>query len=243
MSDLWSALFKALDVKFMVASAYHPQSDGQSERTNQTVEIALRYFYLANLEADWSLFLSHLRATLNNSVNATTGKAPNKMLIKCRTNDPISLLNDLYATDLEQERSIHRRDAKDAIHFANVESKLRYDSNHKRLLMKEGDHAYLRLHDGYNVKGITRKLEQQRVGPFLIFERIGNLAYRLKFPSTWKIHDVVSVAQLKPADHLDDPYGRRTDDQPGPEPDEFVDTDAPTYETEALVDRRVRKYG
>ena len=44
MSDLWRAIFKALGTELLVSIAYYPQTDGQSERTNQTVEIALRYF-------------------------------------------------------------------------------------------------------------------------------------------------------------------------------------------------------
>jgi hypothetical protein len=43
LSDLWSALFKHLGVQLLYSTAYHPQTDGQSERTNQTVEAMLRF--------------------------------------------------------------------------------------------------------------------------------------------------------------------------------------------------------
>lgn len=72
LSELWTGVFSRLSVKFLRTTAWHPQSDGQSERTNQTVEIALRY-WLCGSETDWRQFLPALRAILNNSPNRSTG--------------------------------------------------------------------------------------------------------------------------------------------------------------------------
>ena len=47
LSELWAGLFHELGTKLLYAAAYHPQTDGQSERTNQTVESALRYYLYA----------------------------------------------------------------------------------------------------------------------------------------------------------------------------------------------------
>lgn len=44
LSELWTEIFKQLGVKLLYSTAYHPQTDGQSERTNQTVEIALQFY-------------------------------------------------------------------------------------------------------------------------------------------------------------------------------------------------------
>ena len=44
LSKFWMALFEKLGVKLLYSTAYHPQTDGSSERTNQTIEIALRFF-------------------------------------------------------------------------------------------------------------------------------------------------------------------------------------------------------
>ena len=61
----------------MVTTAYHPQSDGQSERTNQTIEIVLR-FWISEGNKDWPSFLTFLRASMNNSTNASTNMSPNE---------------------------------------------------------------------------------------------------------------------------------------------------------------------
>lgn len=67
--------------------------------------------------------------------------------------------------------------------------------------MKVGEWAMLRLHKGYSLPstvGITKKLTQQYVGPFLILERIGRLAYKLDITPDWRIYPVFSVVQLEP---------------------------------------------
>lgn len=52
MSELWQIIFQRLRTAILTSTAYHPQTDGQSKRTNQTVEIALRYFVTSNSDDD-----------------------------------------------------------------------------------------------------------------------------------------------------------------------------------------------
>ena len=47
LSDLWKSIFKALGIQLLYFTAYHPQTDGSSERTNQTVKVALRHYLLS----------------------------------------------------------------------------------------------------------------------------------------------------------------------------------------------------
>ena len=68
--------------------------------------------------------------------------------------------------------------------------------------MKVGDYAMLRLHKGYSIPssvGVTKKLTQQYVGPFYVFEKVGQLVYKLDVPLNWRVHLVFSVAQLETA--------------------------------------------
>ena len=80
MSEFWQKLFKLLEVELLVSTAYHPQTDGQSERTNQTAEIALRFFITSHPLADWSTYLPRLRAELNRMKNASTGLSPDEVV-------------------------------------------------------------------------------------------------------------------------------------------------------------------
>ena len=93
-----------------------------------------------------------------------------------------------------------RQEVKDSVALANVAIKERYDAKYKPISFCPGDMVFLRLHHGYVVPGLgSKKLSHQREGPFRVEARVGRLAYRLALPPNYKIHPVISVAQLEPA--------------------------------------------
>ena len=245
MSDFWQTIFKKLGTTLATSTAYHPQTDGQSERTNQTVEIALR-FHLTTGTNDWLSILPFLQGSLNNNVTST-GFAPNELAYGFRVRDTLGMLADLPAEDLNQLRLIKREEADDAIAFANAMAKTRYDLNHRSMNLTEGSKAYLQLHHGYSIPGVNPKLSNQRVGPFPVLEKVGNLAYRLGLPGIMRIHPVISIAQLEPApDRSEDPYARAST-QPVPPvveegQDQAVNSEFASkykpYEIERLLERR-----
>jgi len=239
-SDFFTAMAKALHIKMCTTTAYHPQADGQSERTNQTVEIALRYNVTSHPDGKWTDCLPHLQATLNNSRNQTTGYTPNELLRGFNSNlDSLHALEDLPPADYEKLRGRLRAEAQDAVAWANAGMKARYDSKHKPLSFKEGDQVMLRLHHGYKILGHeNRKLSHQREGPFRVKRKAGNLAYELELPPNYKIHPVVSVLQLEKLPQEPDPFERPQDHEPGPVAAQ--DDDAPAYEIERLIGRRIR---
>ena len=249
MSSFWRTIFKRLGVEMLTSTAYHPQTDGQSERTNQTLEIALR-FWLSNPDnTDWLAVLPYLTASNNNAANVTTGFAPNELSYGFRTNDTLAMLEHLPAEDYSRLRQIKRESAEEAMAFANVMHKRRYDDAHTDVQLKIGGYAFLKLHAGYTIPGLNNhKLSQQRAGPFKITDKVGTLAYRLELPPVMQIHPVISIAQLEPAPAPDsDPYRRPRPDNPPPVTTEDDDpgdpTQAPSYEIERLLDRRITPTG
>lgn len=245
LSDLWTEIFRQLGVRLLFSTAYHAQTDGQSERTNQTLEIALR-FAIALLEnpADWPDLMPKLQRALNNSV-ASTGHTPNEVAYGFTPAQPDLMPQQpsaAAAADLRTAQRIIRAEVADAIALGQMYSKQDYDRKHQPLYMKVGDWALLRLHKGYKIPATARlgkKLSQQYVGPFQITEKIGRLAYRLAIPETWRIHPVFTVAQLEPVPPPSaDPFSR-----PRPtEPDSvFVEGDTErvkSYEVERLLNKR-----
>lgn len=136
------------------------------------------------------------------------------------------------------------KDAEEALNFAAVAMKQQYDRRHLPLSLKPGDKAYLRLHAGYTIpsaKVNCRKYTEQRVGPFTVLERIGTLAYKMDFPPTWRIHNVVSIAQLEPAPTTD-PYGRQRPHRPAVN-DERFPGEEDRYEVEQILDKCERRHG
>lgn len=243
MSDFWKEVFSRLNVKFLTSTAYHPQTDGQSERTNQTIEIALRYHLTSHPDDDFEDILPYLQATNNNSPSSTTGLAPNEICYGFKVADATSLLlasdssqGAMSAEAFSKLRLAKREEADDAIAFASIIMKARYDARHLPLDLNEGDQVFLKLHDGYSIPGLAnRKLSQQRVGPFKIIKKVGSLAYKLDLPPTMRIHPVISVAQLEPAasNTSQDPYGRKINAEPPP-----VRNESDKYQVERVLGKR-----
>ena len=87
-------MFRALKVDLLYSTAWHPQTDGLSERSNQTAEIALRYF-IATLEDEklWPTVLSRMSASLNNSTKySSTSLAPTQIIYGFKTREALNLL-------------------------------------------------------------------------------------------------------------------------------------------------------
>ena len=244
MSQLWKTIFQTIGTDLMVSTAYHPQSDGQSERTNQTVEIALRYHLACYPEEEWDKFVITLRGTLNNSSNTSTGLAPNEIVygMKLNKGTPPAGIVEKEQPEVTEARNVNRQHAADSLAFAAVDAKHRYDAKHIPLNMEEGDLVFLTLHKGYRIPGLENsKLSNQRCGPFKILKKIGNLAYKLDLPPTMNVHPVISVTSLEPAPKNQDPYNRKKNDEQPPVLDNDTEGTGNHFEIELLLDRRERR--
>ncbi len=244
LSKFWTALFAKLRVKLLYSTAYHPQTDGASERTNQTVEIALRFFVHAMDDPSrWPEVLPRIQSLLNNTSSSTTGKTLNEVAYGFSPRRPL----DLYSATTLPDTYVACAAAADAISFALANHKEHYDRSHQPLFMKIGDWAMLKLHKGYSIPssvGITKKLTQQYVGPFRILEKIGRLTYKLDVPNDWRIHPVFSVAQFEPAPApSEDPFHRPCPQQPS---SVFVEGDTDhqkSFEVDCFLNKRTVKKG
>ena len=237
-------MFVKLGVKLLYSTAYHPQTDGASERTNQTVEIALRFFVHAMDDPlRWPEVLPRIQSLLNNTSSSTTRKTPNEIAYRFSPRRPL----DLFSSTTLPDTYVARTAAADAILFALANHKDHYYRSHQPLFIKVGDWAMLKLHKGYSIHssvGVTKKLTQQYVGPFRILEKIVRPAYKLEVSNEWRIHPVFSVAQLKPAPAPSkDPFHRPRPQQP---PSVFVEGDTDhqkSFEVDRLLNRRTVKKG
>lgn len=242
---MWQVFFQRLSTNQLTSIAYHPQTNGTSERTNQIVEIAIRFLVTNYPDISYVLTLPSLQAQLNNSPSVATDLSPNEINYGFKVREALSSLTQLEESpaDLPTQRLKYRREAVDATTFANAKAKIYYDVRHTSLLFKAGDYAYLRLHHGYQLPGRpNKKVSQQRCGPFLVKRRVGRLAYELELPPAWRVHPIIFVAQLEPVPAGEDPYRR-----PRPSHPEAVEMKGDTpeyrsYEVEKIVGKRIRKY-
>jgi Integrase core domain len=217
VSELWRKLFAKLGTSLLFSTAYHPQTDSQSEAMNKYLQTMLRFF-VNERQGDWSKYLTEAESIIHNANTASTRMSPNEILYGFKLRNTLGALTQGLAPHDSQSppvlRALARADAEDASKHATFHIAKNYNRKHTSIVLQAGDKAYLRLGHGYKLRGLPKaKLGLQRVGPFLVLSKVGSQAYELQFPPTWKIHPVVSVAQLEP--FKDDLFNR---EQPPPGP-------------------------
>lgn len=200
VSSFWKTLLGLLDIKVSLASAAHPQTDGQTERMNQNLEQYLRCF-VNYFQDDWSSLLPYAEFAINNVPNVSTGKSPFE--INFGFNPRMDYLNN--ADDSKIESVDTWVDNLKLIHIG-IESALHQSSekmifyaNKKRLDHKfvVGDYVWLST-ENLSVKRPSRKLDVRRVGPFKIIKFINDVSVRLELPANIRIHPVFHVNLLTP---------------------------------------------
>jgi len=247
LSGLWQTLLSSAGVKSLTTMAYHLSADGQSERTNQTLEVMLRYLVNTS-QSDWLAKLLPLQAACNNMESASMKKSPNELIYgkKLQTALEVSTMSLpmlLSAVPLHELRTVMQEEAATAIAITQRAMSKHYDKKHISPNFSTG-YAFLCLGAGYSIPAVPKqKLTQQRVGPFKILKVVGKgKAYRLQLPPHYGIHPVISVVHLEPSSAPgSDPYNRpvpTNDTAPvvGSEGD-------PEWEIEAIVNKRISKRG
>jgi transposase InsO family protein len=87
-SRFWERLHEALDTQLRFSSAYHPQTDGQTERVNQILEDMLRACVL-QYGRSWDKSLPYVEFSYNNSYQESLKMAPFQMLYERRCRTPL----------------------------------------------------------------------------------------------------------------------------------------------------------
>lgn len=195
-------LYRKLGIVGNPSTAYHPQTDGQTERVNQEIENYLRIF-VNHRQDDWADWLPLAAFTYRNRKHSATGYSPFYMTHGYHPFTGVETKKKVKAEAVEQfvtrMKGISQQ-ASLALAIAKAAMKRKYDK-HKRAAepYKVGDLVFL---DSFHItsKRPHKKLEDKRYGPFPILARVGPSAYRLKLPRQWRaIHPVFNEVQLTPA--------------------------------------------
>ncbi|GAU47917.1 hypothetical protein TSUD_404700 [Trifolium subterraneum] len=196
-------LHEALGTKLRLSSAYHPQTDGQSERTIQSLEDLLRACVLEQGES-WDSCLPLIEFTYNNSFHSTIRMAPFEALYGRRCRTPLcwyeSGENVVLGPDIVQETTEKIRMIQEKMKASQSRQKSYYDKKRKDVEFQEGDHVFLRVTSTTGVGRAlkSKKLTSKFIGPYQIWERIRKVAYRIALPVTLSnLHDVFHVSQLR----------------------------------------------
>ncbi|GJU72183.1 putative reverse transcriptase domain-containing protein [Tanacetum coccineum] len=182
-SRFWQSMQEALGTCLDMSTAYHPQTDGQSERTIQTLEDMLRACVL-DFGGSWDVHLPLVEFSYNNSYHSSVRCAPFEALYGRKCRSPI-----LWAED--RLKAAHDRPKSYA------------DKRMKPLEFSVADYVLIKVSPW---KGVVRfgkkgKLAPRFVGPFEIIEKVGPVAYRLDLPE--ELNDVKLNFMEEPVEILE----------------------------------------
>ncbi|GJW17317.1 putative reverse transcriptase domain-containing protein [Tanacetum coccineum] len=176
-SRFWQSLQSALGTQFDMSMAYHLETDGQSERTIQTLEDMLRA-YVIDFGKGWEKHLPLVEFSYNNSYHASIKATPFEALYgrKCRSPVCWAKVGDVQLTRPE---IIHETTKK----IVQIRQRLQAARDRQRSVIRFGKRG---------------KLNPRYIGPFKILERIGPVAYKLELPEELSnVHSTFYVSNLK----------------------------------------------
>lgn len=236
VSRFFRSLGQALDMTLHFTSGYHPQADGQTERTNQTLEQYLRMY--CNYQQDnWSTLLPLAEFAFNNAPSATTGISPFFANKGYHPNISVHLERDIvssaareFVTDLDELHQELRKQILEAQkHYQGPADNRRAPPPD----LKVGDKVFVKA-AFFRVTRPTAKLADKQLGPFEIISKVGPQSYMLRLPDSMRtVHPVYHVSMLEP--HRPSTIPGRVEEPPPP-----VEVDGEIeYEVSAVLDSKI----
>jgi len=236
-SHFWHEVCSLLGIKQSMSTSFHPQSDGQTERANRTLEDMLRH-YVSPSQDDWDRKLAMCEFAVNNAWNSSTGESAfflnsgeHPVTPLTMKGEPVSSNLPAVTQFLENTNKALQR-AHENLEQAQARMKRVKDAKRRDLQFQVGQYVWLSTKHIPLAHAGTRKFENKWIGPFRVVKAVGAVAYELDLPPSMRIHDVFHVSLLKPH------FAGGKDEAPPPAV--LVDGSV-EYEVESIIASRSRK--
>ena len=199
-STFWQSLLTLLGIRPRMSTSFHPQTDGQTEKVNQSVNLYVRTF--CNYEQDdWPSLLPLAEYAYNNSVTTGTGLTPfyANYGYHPRTNWPTKevVRNPASENYVHYAHSVHEI-CKAGLVKARERMAKYYDQHVKEAPTYKDDDLVMISGKNISTRRPSRKFDHKLHGPFKIVKCLSRSAVRIELPKRWKIHDVFHVSLLEP---------------------------------------------
>ncbi|GIM00361.1 hypothetical protein Vretimale_5502, partial [Volvox reticuliferus] len=199
-SKFWEALCKLVGMRVNLSTAYHPQSDGQTERTNRTLGDMLRNF-AGRTPLVWDTYLTAAEFAINNAVNRSTGQSPFFLTYGFHPALPVWRELEVYvpaAKTFAKTFLSRMTDAKSCLDAAQQRATEYYNKSKRDVVFSEGQMVLLSTKNLRSFAEGSRKLLPRWIGPYPVVRMVGNAAVELALPSDMNIHPTFHVSLVRP---------------------------------------------
>ncbi|KAG7674317.1 hypothetical protein KSW81_006118 [Nannochloris sp. 'desiccata'] len=242
-SIFWKSMIAQLGIKHKLSTAYHPQTDGQSEITVRIVVDMLRTLHQEY--PNWVQILPAVEFAINNSKNVSTGKTPFFLCYGEEVPTPPTLNLQALAklnpnqpsVDFAARTQIAIQEAQRMLAEAQRKQKYYADQGRRHLTFEEGDQVYISTAD-LPLKG-PRKLAPKWFGPIPVVKKLSPLNYQVALPPIWRRrYPIFHVEKLKPFVQSTE-FPNRYPARPPPDLEQGPDV----FNVEKILDRRSTPWG
>jgi hypothetical protein len=217
LSYFWKTLCAKLGIKLLFSSAYHPQTDGQTEVTNRTLSTLLRVLIKKNIK-EWEDCLPIAEYAYNRASHSTTGKSPFEVVYGFNPLSPLDILplplQERVNMDASARASYIKRmhdDTRRTMERQVERVTNKRNVNKRPMVFTPGDLVWLHLRKDRFPNERKSKLLPRADGPFKVLARYNNNAYKIDIPrDKYNVSDTFNVTDLSPY-HGDEDLDPRTD--------------------------------
>jgi hypothetical protein len=247
VAHFWRAFWSQLGTTLTMSTAYHPQTDGQTERSNRTLEEMLRS-RINFQQDDWDDHLAAAELATNNAVQASTGFSPFYLNFGRQAKLPFdhAIAELLPSNNPESVDRIKRLQedlerARSNILAAQQRQSRYLDPRRRDVTFNVGDKVLLST-EHLKMTGVagTRspKFTYKYIGPFAIKRKVNDNAYELDLPRQLQIHPVLNISRLKQYHDPSVSFPSRSQPDHRPPADSIREDGAELFEVESIIAKR-----